>query len=511
VAGLGEAGSSEGDPPTVSGVALKAGDTGRVLMIQRGLADEKDPARGTWEFPGGHHEEGDQTSLHAGVREWEEEVGQPFPSGGHLTGVSRNGLYLLHHVVIPSESDVKFGDGRGTVNPDDPDGDAHEQSAWWQIDHAKKNPALREECKTTPWGDLQKAAAIDSDRDKVLDPDWIRGYTHAIDNEPHQLPDHWNDAAGRVRANNYTQGYSEGRNAQGQKWGSRKYDDKGGFVQRCEAPGCRKQISSRKWDEGDHDWIVEQDNDEVPHEFCTNEHALAHMDKNPQTWDQTGEDYDKPTESTIHDIYRRMVGRTATLHDEPEAALPSTDGATEDPDSLEVADDGATPVAPEPLDSSRQALWGFPESTVNPQAGDQGVDPEYVNSADYGGSPGSGSAGVMSSPSTPVVASVDPILAEFWKTAGGAALRADASGGGSSDKGARGGAGEFSDSDIASAAKAVLAKMAAKDFDYAEQRELIEEGLTSNARARNFDEMDLAGTHYALLEDDVSDDEMLWV
>ena len=575
---------------THAGVALKAADTGRVLMIQRSIRDEKDPARGTWEWPGGKLEDGDKTSLHGGIREWEEETGQPFPAGAHMTHVHRNKNYVLHHLVTPSESDVKFGDGRGTPNPDDPDGDDHEQAAWWEINHAKKNPALREEVKKTPWGDLQKAAAIDSDRDKVLDPDWIQGYTHAIDNEPHQLPAHWNDAAGRVRANNYTQGYSEGRAAQGQKWGSRKYDDKGGFIQKCEGPGCRKQISSKKWDEGDHDWITELDNDERHHEFCTEGHALAHMDKNPQMWDHTGVDYDNPTESTIHDIYRRMVGRTAglsvtaiverthiykehpdnpdvpsdtplcgahqtatppqretlsdmvfgphipqepcpdcksrtkigggpywaqglyhesTLHEEPEAALPSTDGATEDPDALEVGDDGASAVAPEPLDTSRQAPWGFPESTVNPQAGDQGVDPEYVNSADYGGSPGSGSGGVMSTPSTPVVASVDPILAEFWKTAGGAALRADASGGGSSDKG--GGGGEFSDSDIASAAKAVLAKMAAKDFDYAEQRELIEEGLTSNARARNFDEMDLVGTHYALLEDDVSDDEMLWV
>lgn len=147
------------DGPTVSGVALKAADSGRVLMIQRSHKDEKDPARGTWEFPGGHHEEGDLTSLHAGIREWEEEVGQPFPEGGHVTHVHRSGPYALHTVVIPSEDGVKFHEGRSTVNPDDPDGDDHEQSAWWDPSHAAKNPALRSELKkSNPFGDIKKAA-----------------------------------------------------------------------------------------------------------------------------------------------------------------------------------------------------------------------------------------------------------------------------------------------------------------------------------------------------------------
>jgi len=149
------------EAPTVSGVALKAADTGRVLMIQRSNKDEKDPNRGTWEFPGGHHEEGDQTSLHAGIREWEEEVGQSFPHGGHVTHVHRSGPYALHTVVVPDESGVDFSNGRATVNPDDPDGDDHEQSAWWDTSHASKNPALRSELKrSNPFGEIKKAAEL---------------------------------------------------------------------------------------------------------------------------------------------------------------------------------------------------------------------------------------------------------------------------------------------------------------------------------------------------------------
>jgi hypothetical protein len=48
--------------------------------------------------------------------------------------------------------------GRG--QPDDPDGDDSEESAWWDIDHAKKNPALRTEVKSAPWNEIKKAAGV---------------------------------------------------------------------------------------------------------------------------------------------------------------------------------------------------------------------------------------------------------------------------------------------------------------------------------------------------------------
>jgi hypothetical protein len=50
-------------------------------------------------------------------------------------------------------------DGRVVPNPDDPKGDHHEQAAWWEIEHARKNPALREELKQgTPWKEIEKAS-----------------------------------------------------------------------------------------------------------------------------------------------------------------------------------------------------------------------------------------------------------------------------------------------------------------------------------------------------------------
>lgn len=136
----------------VSGVALVARDTGRVLMIQRAL-DEEDPASGMWEFPGGHHEPGDTTSLHAAIREWEEEVGQVFPEGGLVTHTwtSPNGIYQGHVVEIPSEDDLLLHEGRVVDNPD---GDNFEQAAWWDPEDAKANPALREECIDSPWPEI---------------------------------------------------------------------------------------------------------------------------------------------------------------------------------------------------------------------------------------------------------------------------------------------------------------------------------------------------------------------
>lgn len=142
--------------PSVAGVALMAADTGRVLMLQRGLDDDTDPAAGTWEFPGGHIEDGDDTSLHGGMREWAEEVGQPFPPGGAVlhTWTSPDGVYQGHVVVIDSEDQLDLAAERTVTNADD---DYSEQAAWWDPDHAAKNPALRREVRKTPWSALKRA------------------------------------------------------------------------------------------------------------------------------------------------------------------------------------------------------------------------------------------------------------------------------------------------------------------------------------------------------------------
>ncbi|HEY8976301.1 MAG TPA: phage portal protein [Burkholderiaceae bacterium] len=174
----------------VAGFAVRAADTGRVLMLQRALnprtcpcgmplawgmdggdwwshadgsishdvpfagssvsdlvgTEPPDPAAGTWEFPGGHIE-GGEYPLEAARREWAEETGC-LPPLGEQTGVwySPNGIYQGIVWTVPSEADVPITTGRGVVsNPDDPDGDQIEALAWWDPEQLPGNPALRPE------------------------------------------------------------------------------------------------------------------------------------------------------------------------------------------------------------------------------------------------------------------------------------------------------------------------------------------------------------------------------
>jgi SPP1 gp7 family putative phage head morphogenesis protein len=132
-----------------AGLAVRAADTGRVLMLQRALPDDDgdgDPAAGTWEFPGGRLNNG-ETALEAAGREWAEETGCQVPEGD-LDGIwnSRDGKYRGHVLTVPSEDVVPIHDGRDDVtNPDDPDGDHVEALAWWDPAQLKDNPAVRPE------------------------------------------------------------------------------------------------------------------------------------------------------------------------------------------------------------------------------------------------------------------------------------------------------------------------------------------------------------------------------
>jgi 8-oxo-dGTP pyrophosphatase MutT (NUDIX family) len=132
-----------------AGLAIVAADTGRVLMIQRAL-EEGDPAGGTWEFPGGHLEDG-ETPLQGAVREWQEETGTLLPAGMEFLPVQDNGIYRLHAAVVAREDLVRVNTARAVINPDDPDGDCIEACAWWVPADAAANPALRPELAECPW------------------------------------------------------------------------------------------------------------------------------------------------------------------------------------------------------------------------------------------------------------------------------------------------------------------------------------------------------------------------
>jgi 8-oxo-dGTP pyrophosphatase MutT (NUDIX family) len=165
--------------PAAAGIAVRADDTGRVLMLQRGL-DAHDPASGSWEFPGGCLEEGEPANL-AARREWEEEVGCALPDG-EQTGswTSSNGVYAGFVWTVPSEHAIRIDDPRDrTINPDDPGRDHVEAIAWWDPAQLPGNPALRSELagdidRVSPQlrGDQVAKAAADPKASVGQSTDW---------------------------------------------------------------------------------------------------------------------------------------------------------------------------------------------------------------------------------------------------------------------------------------------------------------------------------------------------
>jgi HK97 family phage prohead protease len=152
--------AQDGDRIKVAGLAVKADDTGRVLLIQRALDD--DPAAGTWEFPGGHREDGED-ALAAALREWQEETGADLPGATSVVGswAAPNGIYRGYVAVVPGESYIPLNRPHGerrVTNPDDPKGDATEVTAWWPITALPDMPLLRPECRDTPWSLLAGAS-----------------------------------------------------------------------------------------------------------------------------------------------------------------------------------------------------------------------------------------------------------------------------------------------------------------------------------------------------------------
>lgn len=131
-----------------AGLAVRAADTGRVLMLQRALPqddEDDDPSAGTFEMPGGKLEPGEKP-IDAARREWAEETGCEVPDG-KITGTwaSDNGVYEGFVLTIPHEVDVSiFGD-----RDPDPDGDSIEAIVWWDPAHLADNPAVRPELADT--------------------------------------------------------------------------------------------------------------------------------------------------------------------------------------------------------------------------------------------------------------------------------------------------------------------------------------------------------------------------
>jgi 8-oxo-dGTP pyrophosphatase MutT (NUDIX family) len=153
-----------------AGLAVLAEDTGRVLMLQRGL-DPNDPASGTFEFPGGHVEDG-ETPLAAAEREFQEETGLLLSADAltnanpDATWTSADRVYRGFVVTIPVEAALPIAERGQVANPDDPDADAVEMIAWWDPRLLPANPAVRPELLAS-MDDVQRAIAIAQPCDTV--------------------------------------------------------------------------------------------------------------------------------------------------------------------------------------------------------------------------------------------------------------------------------------------------------------------------------------------------------
>lgn len=143
--------------PSVAGVCVRALDTGRAFMLQRALDDPDsddppDPAAGTWEYPGGHIDDG-ETPPEAAQREWCEETGHELPDGpldpDAPSWTSPNGIYRGFVHDIPQESAIDLTNRDSYINPDDPHGDRVEAVAWWDPTYLAGNPVVRSELAHT--------------------------------------------------------------------------------------------------------------------------------------------------------------------------------------------------------------------------------------------------------------------------------------------------------------------------------------------------------------------------
>ncbi len=149
--------------PVAAGIAVKAADTGRILLVQRSIDNQNEQAAGKWEIPGGKLD-GNDTAYEAACREWSEEIGVDLPDGKVVgSWTTPNGRYICFVYVIAHETDVELSDTRSSM---DNTGDSEiENVAWWTINDMQGNPAIRAEVESADWallGHAKKASAHES-------------------------------------------------------------------------------------------------------------------------------------------------------------------------------------------------------------------------------------------------------------------------------------------------------------------------------------------------------------
>lgn len=139
----------DADEFTYVGLAVKAADSGRVLLAQRTpFAGDPEGVFGRWEFPGGGIEEGEDP-LGTAMREFREETGLELPEQNRIAGGLKSGSYLLVVVIVPSEA--------WTVNASLLDFEVM-GLGWFHPDQIEGTDLAREEMDDTQWDLIREAA-----------------------------------------------------------------------------------------------------------------------------------------------------------------------------------------------------------------------------------------------------------------------------------------------------------------------------------------------------------------
>jgi 8-oxo-dGTP pyrophosphatase MutT (NUDIX family) len=141
--------------PIAAGIALRAEDTGRVLMLQRALDDNDgmpDANAGKFELPGGHINDG-ETPWAGAAREFGEEVGQPLPPDAKVNGtwVSADGIYAGFVVDTATEMSIDINADAEARKITNPDGDRFETCVWMDPNSIPNNPVMRHEVAVMDW------------------------------------------------------------------------------------------------------------------------------------------------------------------------------------------------------------------------------------------------------------------------------------------------------------------------------------------------------------------------
>jgi 8-oxo-dGTP pyrophosphatase MutT (NUDIX family) len=134
------------NPARAGLLCVRAEDTGRVLMLQRSLADAVHG--GKLDFPGGHVEDGENFEQTA-IREFREEVGVELPAGTMRPGW-RHGGHEAYVYDIASEDLIPPREQRELemIDPDDAektDGLHSEALMWMNLSDLIDNPMLKPE------------------------------------------------------------------------------------------------------------------------------------------------------------------------------------------------------------------------------------------------------------------------------------------------------------------------------------------------------------------------------